>query len=176
MMTRKFLFAAGAIILLSAFTVSTAINWKIKEDYSIKFSGTSVEGIFKDLSGDILFDDTEVQNSTFSFSVDVKSINTGNGTKNKHAVSKKWFDADQFPTITFASTSVSKAASGYEVTGDMQIHGVTKQMTIPFTFTNNTFYSSFSVKRMDFGVGTMKGMSKKVSDKIDIEVSIPVTK
>jgi len=58
----------------------------------------------------------------------------------------------------------------------MQIHGVTKEMTIPFSFSDNSFKSQFSVNRIDFGVGTMQGMSKKVSNKIDLDVSIPVSK
>jgi len=167
---------AVSIILLSAFTINNSINWKISGDHSIKFTGPKVEGIFKDLKGNIQFDEKNVENSTFSFTVAVNSINTGNGMKNKHAVSDKWFDAEKYPNINFKSSKVSKTPSGYEVTGNMNIHGVTKEMTIPFTFSNNTFKSKFSLNRMDFNVGTMKGMSKKVSDKIDLEVSIPVTK
>lgn len=167
---------AGLVLLASAFTLSNAINWKVSDGHSVKFSGTEVEGIFKELNGDVVFDVANVEASKFSFSIAVASINTGNGMKNKHAVSDKWFDAKQFPNITFNSSKVSKTDKGYEVTGNMEIHGVAKVMTIPFTFENNTFKSNFSVNRLDFGVGTMQGMSKKVSNEINLEVSIPVTK
>lgn len=167
---------AGSIILLSAFTINSSINWKVSEDYSIKFSGTEVEGVFKKLEGSIQFDKNDIEHSNFSFTVAVNSINTGNGTKNKHAVSNKWFDAEKYPNISFKSIKTSKAESGYQVTGNITIHGVTKKMTIPFVFNNEVFKSKFSVNRMDFNVGTMKGMSKNVSDKINIEVSIPVSK
>jgi len=176
MKTRNYLAMAAAIILFSAFTISNSINWKISDTYSVKFSGTKVEGIFKDLKGDIQFNEVTIEDSKFSFTIDVNSINTGNGMKNKHAVGAKWFDAENHPNITFNSKKISKSANGYEVIGDMNIHGVSKEMTIPFTFENNTFKTNFSVNRMDFNVGTMKGMSKKVSNEIKLEVVIPVSK
>lgn len=176
MKTINYLIMAGAIISLSAYTLTSSVNWKMTESYSVKFSGTKVEGVFKELKGNVTFDEANLQESKFSFSIAVNSINTGNGIKNKHAVSDKWFNAETHPTITFKSKKVAKNEKGYAVTGTMNIHGVAKEMTIPFTFADNTFKSSFSVKRLDFNVGTMEGMSKKVSDSIQLEVSIPVVK
>lgn len=176
MKTTKFLLASTAIIVLSAFTFKSSVNWKISEGYSIKFSGTDAEGIFKDLEGDVQFDNANPESSSFMFTVAVNSINTGKGMKNKHAVSDKWFDAEKYPNITFKSNSVSKQGDAFIVTGNMNIHGVSKEMTIPFAFNDNSFTSQFSVNRMDFGVGTMKGMSAKVSNEIKLDVTIPVTK
>lgn len=166
----------GATLLLSAFTTMLTINWQVATGYAVKFKGTDVEGIFKTMTGDILFDENDLPNSKFSMSIDVASINTGNGLKNKHAKSDTWFDAKKYPTITFKSTKISKSTKGYQVEGTLQMHGVQKQIVIPFTFENNTFKGNFSVNRIDYGVGTMEGMSKKVSNKIDLEVSVPVTK
>lgn len=175
MKTKKFLLASVAILLLSAFTLKTSINYKISDGYSIKFSGTDAEGIFKDLKGDVQFDKANPENSSLAFTVAVNSINTGKGMKNKHAVSDKWFDAEKYPNITFKSNSVSKDGNAYKVNGIMNIHGVSKEMTIPFSFNGDSFTSKFSVNRMDFGVGTMEGMSKKVSNEIKLDVTIPVT-
>lgn len=172
----KVLGMIAAIILFSAFIVTNSMSWQIDEGYSIKFAGTDAEGIFKTLTGDIQFDENNLDASQFSTSIDVASINTGNGMKNKHAVSKKWFDAETYPAITFNSSKFDKTDSGYEVTGMIEIHGTKKEITIPFTFSDNTFNGKFSVNRMDFGVGTMKGMSKKVSNEINLEISVPVTK
>jgi len=172
----SFLAVVGMMILFSAFTVSNSMSWNISDGYSIKFAGTDAEGIFKDMTGDIQFDTENPENSTFSFTVAVNSINTGKGMKNKHAVSDKWFDAENYPNITFQSKSVSKDGNDYNVTGTMNIHGVAKEMTIPFAFNGDAFSSKFSVNRMDFGVGTMKGMSKKVSNEIKLDVTIPVSK
>ena len=176
MKTTQFIVLSMAVILLSAFTVSKSTTWKISEGHSVKFAGTDAEGIFKEVKGDIQFDMDNTESSSLAFTIPVSSINTGNGMKNKHAVSDKWFDADKYPNITFKSSSVAKEGDDYKVIGTMNIHGTDKKMTIPFTFDGKSFKSKFSVKRMDFGVGTMKGMSKKVSDEIKLDVIIPVTK
>jgi polyisoprenoid-binding protein YceI len=56
------------------------------------------------------------------------------------------------------------------------MHGTKKEITIPFTFRDNKFTGSFTVNRMDYGVGSMEGMSKKVSNEIRLEIFVPVTK
>lgn len=174
---KKVLFPALAIttLLVSAFTTLNTIRWKIADGYAIKFSGKDADGHFKNFSGDLVFDEKNLAASKFSVSLDVASISTGNGMKNKHARSEKWFDAKQFPTIQFASDNFSKTANGYAVEGTLDLHGVKKKVTIPFTFTNNTFKGSFAVNRLDYGVGTMEGMSKKVSNEIKLDISVPVT-
>lgn len=176
MKTINYLFAAGALVLFSAFTLTSTMDWKVSEKHSVKFSGTEVDGVFKTLKGDVTFDQNDLSASSFSFTIDVSSINTGNGMKNKHAVSDKWFDAEKYPTITFKSSKIFKEGTQLKVKGTMKIHGVSKEMTIPFSFGNNTIKTKFSVKRLDFKVGTMKGMSKKVSDKISLNVTIPLKK
>lgn len=175
---KQFSFAVlvGATLLLSAFTTINSVDWKISNDYSIKFKGKDAEGIFKSFTGDISFDENDLNSSIFSTSVDVSSINTGNGMKNKHAKSDLWFDAEKYPTINFTSSKFSKSKNGYTVEGTLTMHGKKKQIEIPFTFSSNTFNLNFSVNRMDFGVGTMEGMSKKVSNEITLEISVPVTK
>jgi len=93
--------------------------------------------------------------------------------KNKHAKSAKWFDAEKYPNIEFQSSNFSKTETGYSVTGTMKMHGVDKEMILPFTFANNVFKSTFSVNRIEFKIGESM---KKVSDDIKLEVSLPVTK
>jgi polyisoprenoid-binding protein YceI len=166
----------GATILLSAFAINKSIEWKISEAYSIRFKGNGAEGIFKVFSGYISFDENNLNNSKFSTTIDVASINTGNGIKNRHAKNDKWFNAKQYPSIIFNSTTFSKSPTGYQVEGTLEMHGVKKQITIPFTFASNIFQGNFSVNRLDYGVGTMDGWSKKVSNQIDLEISIPVSK
>jgi len=176
MKSLNFVVLTAAVIVLSAFTIANSSQWKIADGHAIKFAGTDAEGIFKDLKGGVQFDADKPESSSFSFTVAVNSINTGNGMKNKHAVSPNWFDAEAHPNITFKSSSVSKDGTNYKVKGTMNIHGVAKVMNIPFSYSNGKFTSKFSVNRMDFGVGTMKGMSKKVSNEIKLDVTIPVTK
>lgn len=165
----------AVIIFLSAFTMAKSTTWKIADGYSIKFSSKDPSGVFKKMTGDISFDAKNLSNSNFDVQIDVASINTGNGMKNRHAKSSKWFDAEKYPSINFTSKKFSKTASGYTVTGTLEMHGVKKELTMPFTFSNNTFKSSFTVNRIDYKIGTTKGMAKKVPVDIKLDISVPVT-
>jgi polyisoprenoid-binding protein YceI len=106
----------------------------------------------------------------------VSSINTGNGIKNRHAKSKKWFDADKFPNIHFVSSKFIKTDKGYSVMGNLSIYGITKEFIMPFTFMNNTFTSTYMINRLDFKIGTKEGMSAKVPAELLVEISVPVSK
>jgi len=163
-------------LLVTSFTVQPPLDWKISDGYEIRFKGTDAEGTFERFSGNLHFDAKNVKASKFSVQVDVQSISTGNGMKNKHAKSAKWFDAQKFPFILFTTTNISQTPQGYVAEGLLEMHGVKKSVTIPFTFVNNVFVGSFSVNRLDYGIGTMEGMSKKVSNSIKIDLTVPVTK
>ncbi len=75
--------AVAATLFFSAFTVITSTNWKIADGYSIKFTSKDPSGVFKTLKGDIAFDEKNLDASKFNLTIDVASINTGNGMK-KH--------------------------------------------------------------------------------------------
>jgi len=172
---KKFIypFAALAIISASAFTAVKSIDWKIADNYSVKFDGGDPSGEFTGLKGTISFDPNNLASSKFSTSIDVASINTGNGMKNTHAKSEKWFDAEKYPTITFNSSSISKASTGYQATGTLSMHGVEKEVTIPFTFDNNVFAGSFEINRLDYNINIAE--PEHGSAKFKVSVSVPVT-
>ncbi len=169
-------FLIAATLLLSAFATYNASHWKIADGYTIKFTSKNPSGVFTSLKGDILFDPTDLGSSKFDVVVDANSINTGIGLQNKHAKSDKWFDAAKHPHIKFKSSKIEAAAIGFEAVGVLEMHGIKKEFTMPFTFENNTFTSSFDVNRMDFKIGTTQGMSANVPELLKIDISVPVTK
>jgi polyisoprenoid-binding protein YceI len=172
----SFVLFVSAIVLFSGFVTNTNINWQIKEGYAIKFTGSSASGIFEKMKGNISFDENDLASSKFFLSIDVASIATGNWLKNRHARSDNWFNAEKYPSINFTSQKFSKSGSGFQVEGTLDMHGIKKTITIPFSFSGNTFKAKFSVNRIDYGIGTLEGMSKKVSNEIKLEISIPVVK
>ncbi|HEY4063923.1 MAG TPA: YceI family protein [Puia sp.] len=173
------LYPIAAVLLLagSAFTFLTAQSWQIAEGYNIGFSSAEAAGLFKDFKGTILFDDVNPAASKFDVTVDVASINTGNGLQNKHAKSDEWFDAAKYPQIRYTSQKIVKTGTGYQVTGDLEMHGVKKSVVIPFTFQKTAggavFTGSFMVNRNDFKIGKPGG---EVSDQLKVELSVPVKK
>jgi polyisoprenoid-binding protein YceI len=167
-------FAAIALIAASAFTVIKSQDWKITDGYSIKFDGGDPSGEFKELKGTVSFDPNDLATSKFDVSVDVATINTGNGMKNKDAKSDKWFDAEKYPVIKFTSTAITKTAEEYDAKGILDMHGVQKEITIPFTFDNNVFAGSFEINRLDYNINTAEPNHGGTKFKIDL--SVPVTK
>jgi polyisoprenoid-binding protein YceI len=175
---RKSLFLMAMLLLVGGVFAFTQVKtWKIGKDYSVEFSAKGVNGIFKTMSGTVNFDEAKLSESKFVFTIDVNSINTGNGLQNKHAVGDEWFNAEKYPNIKFTSSSFDKKESGYSVKGKLTVKDVTKEVTIPFTFTKSgnkgKIVSSFNIERSAYNVGKAGG---DVGNTIKINVTIPVTK
>ena len=174
---KKILLLTALIIfsLSSAFCFILLQDWNIATGYYIKFEGKYAEGTFDKMDGKIHFDPNDLSNSKFDVSVDVNSINTGKELKNKHAKGDKWFDAEKYPTIHFVSSQITVANSAYVVSGELELHGIKKPISIPFTFENENgkaaFHGKFKVNRGDFGIGKTTG---KESDSTSVEVLVPV--
>jgi len=177
-MKKLLLLSAILISLISVHAFAPAAGWQITDKYNIRFTGSGdVGGIFKTFKGVVLFDEKNLSASNFDISIDVASINTGNGLMNTHAKSADWFDAAKYPVIRFTSKKIVKGGNGYQVTGDLDIHGVKKEMTIPFTFQNKgtsaTFNGQFVVNRNDFHIGKPGG---EVDANVKLDVMVPVVK
>jgi polyisoprenoid-binding protein YceI len=178
-MSKRLFYPAAAMLLLagSAFTLIATQSWQIADGYSIAFSSNDASGIFKDFKGTVLFDEQNPAASKFDVTIGTASINTGNGLQNKHAKSDEWFDVAKYPQIHYSSQKIVKAGNGYQVTGDLEMHGVKKSITIPFTFQKTAkgalFAGSFTVNRNDFKVGKP---GEEVGEQIKIDLSVPVTK
>lgn len=170
-------FLLSVVLFLSAFSVFGQ-QYKTAEGYKIAFTNPDVSGTFDELSSSTLtFNEADLASSKLSFKIKVASINTGNGLQNKHARGEEWFEADKYPYIEFNSTRIEKTAEGYKATGKLQMHGVSKEVSIPFTFSKKgnkgTFIAKFSVNRTDFGVGKKNA---GVAESIKITATIPVIK
>ena len=116
-------------------------------------------GSFNDVSGSY----TLGENPSFNFTIKTESIDTRNEGRDKHLKSPDFFNAVEFPTITFKSTSVEKAGDNLKVTGDLTMHGVTKPVTAELKFwpaketrqgVKGGFETMFTIKRTDFGMNT----------------------
>jgi polyisoprenoid-binding protein YceI len=100
-------------------------------DFSILHMSLSrVNGRFGNIGGTITFDEADITKSTVNVTIDVTSIDTGVSGRDSDLKSANVFDAAQFPTATFVSTSVAKNGSGLTVNGNLTLHGVTKPVTL----------------------------------------------
>lgn len=173
---KRFIYPFATIILIiaSSFNVFMSQEWKIADSSFVKFDGGDPSGQFGGLKGTVNFDPNDLATSKFIVTLDVATINTGNGMKNTHAKSAKWFDVEKYPTIQFTSSEIVKATAGYEAKGTLSMHGVQKEVVIPFIFEENTFKGSLTINRLDYNINTDEPAHGSASFKVDIQV--PVTK
>ncbi len=145
------------------------------DTYKIAFFSKDASGVFKEMSGTVETSKPGVP-SAFNLEIDVASINTGNGIQNKHAKSAEWFNAKKFPNISFNSSEIIRNEEGTFAKGDLKIHGVTKEVTLPLEITlkdGKYFYKTkFSVKRADYNMGP----KSKVSPSIKIIAALTLKK
>jgi polyisoprenoid-binding protein YceI len=101
--------------------------------FEISHLGLSrVQGRFDKVSGHIQADPTALGNSKVTFTIQADSVDTNVAPRDADLKSGNFFDVANFPEINFVSTHVHKKGSEYVVDGDLTIHGVTKNVSIPF--------------------------------------------
>ena len=121
---------------------------------------TRITGKFTDFSIDINYVDKYQTKSSFSVSINIASINTGIPARDEDLKTKDFFEIDKYPQATFLSDSISKTNAGFITYGKFQMHGITKNIALPFRITGMDgddiigFSSRYVLKRSDFGVGT----------------------
>ncbi len=124
---------------------------------------TNVTGNFGKFSGKMESGKDDFSDAEIDFEADVNSINTNNEQRDGHLKSGDFFDAAQYPNITFKSTSFDKQTDDiYKLNGDLTAHGVTKPVTFSaelggaatdmYGQSKIGFEISGSVHRKDFGL------------------------
>ena len=130
--------------------------------FQVRHLLTKVRGRFNDFGGKIEFDESNPQHSRVDVTIQVNSIDTGEPDRDKHLRTADFFDVEKYPTLRFVSTSVTPADTTYDVVGNLTIHGVTKQVTLPASFlgtaqdpwgnTRFAFEAELKLNRKDFGL------------------------
>jgi polyisoprenoid-binding protein YceI len=151
---------------------------------------TKVRGGFNTFEGRAHLDFENPVNSSASITIDVASVDTRNAQRDDHLRTNDFFNAPEFPQITFVSTGVEQVdAENYKVTGDLTIKGVTKAITVDYEYTGtakdlygNTrvgFEGTATLNRSDFGVNFNAALETggvMVSEKINLEFEISAIK
>ena len=150
---------------------------------------TKVRGAFGDFSGTATTG-ANLENASINVDIDVNSVDTRNADRDNHLRSGDFFDVENYPKITFASTSVKAAdAQTLQVTGDLTIKDVTKSVVIDFEFdgeavdpfgnTRVGFEGSVVVNRKDFGLewnAALETGGVLVSEKVTLNFEISAIK
>lgn len=92
----------------------------------------TVRGEFSEFEGHVLLDGQDIANSTAHVVIQTASLSTGNERRDNHLRSDDFFNAEQYPTITFDGNRVEETSDGLALVGDLTIRDVTKEVRIPF--------------------------------------------
>lgn len=143
---------------------------------------SQVKGKFMSFDIDLRFDEKDVTKSSVKAVIKASSVDTGIEGRDKHLRTADFFDVEKYPEITFQSSRVRKSGKGFVATGDLTMHGVTKQIDLPFTITGKVkkdgattagFRAHTTLNRRDYGVNyTNKNTPNFVGDTIDIDIDI----
>jgi polyisoprenoid-binding protein YceI len=163
--------------------------------FRVKHIGlVDVPGYFRDFTGKINYDASDVAKSSVEFSAKMTSVDTGVAGRDNHLRSKDFFEVETFPEMTFKSTKITKKGKGWMMTGDLTMKGVTKSITFPFNVvgfvkdersggTKMGAVAETSINRREFNVnygGNMPNGVPVLSDNItvvlNIEANLPALK
>ncbi|MCP9270823.1 YceI family protein [Mycolicibacterium arenosum] len=171
----------------------TAGTWAIDPVHSsINFSVrhlvvSKVRGSFRTFSGAVVVAEDGTPSVTAEIAVD--SVDTGNEQRDAHLKAADFFDVEQFPTATFASTAVRADGDDYVLDGDFTLHGVTKPVSLKLEFNGVNpgmghgevagFEASVVLNRKDFGINIdmpLETGGAVVGDKVTITLEIEALK
>jgi len=132
----------------------------LTQDSTIGFVGSKVtgshEGGFRQFDGGIVVVDGDPTRSRVEVNIDTTSLWADNERLMGHLQSPDFFDVETYSTARFVSTQIVPAADGYEVTGNLELHGVTKSITFPATIEIQpdrvVATAEFFIQRFDFDI------------------------
>ena len=170
----------GWTVLLAVGLGQAAEHYRIAPQKSqLQFKGYSLLanalGTFHRFSGEIVADAQQLNASHVRFVIEAASLDTANTRRDQHLRSKDFLFVDQYPTITFTSTAITRDGLKYAVQGDLEMRGVTKRVTIPVTVEQRqdeiVVQGSISLNRRDFGI-QYNAFFNPVQDAVDITFTI----
>jgi polyisoprenoid-binding protein YceI len=181
-------------LILAAFLLIGLSGYARADDYVIDavHSGVTfrishlnlshIFGRFNNFSGSFTLDSSDPARSSFKLEIKSASIDTNNAGRDNHLRGPDFFNTRQFPAIKFVSTSVKPIEGGYEVTGDLTMHGETKPVTFAlkggrtadFQGGQRTGFSTeLMLKRSDFGISKFTNM---LGDEVYVSIGLEAAK
>jgi polyisoprenoid-binding protein YceI len=181
-----------ALLTMSSLCLAEPQTWQIDPNhtaaqFSVKHLGIStVRGVFERTSGTVAFDPADPTKTSIAATIDANTVNTGVQMHDNDLRRPHFLEVEKYPTITFKSTRAEAAGAGkLKVTGDLTIHGVTKQVVLDVDASSQPISdpmgkglrmganASTKINRNDFGITTMPGV---VGDEIQIVLDVELTR
>jgi polyisoprenoid-binding protein YceI len=147
---------------------------------------TNVRGGFSSVKGTVVYDPDNLAQSSVEAHIETASIKTMEEQRDAHLKSADFLDAEKFPEITFKSKKVERG----KITGDLTIHGVTREVVLqvdgptpeakdPYGNVRVGASATTKIKRSDFGLSYNAALETGgilIGDDLKIEVEVSMIK
>jgi polyisoprenoid-binding protein YceI len=168
-------FLAAAPELFLAYAPDSLVEFRVP---FLKFN--TVEGRFNRFAAAISYD-PDLKRGSVVARVDAASLDSGFETRDKDLKSASFFEVDRYPLISFRSSKVERGGKGYQLIGELTLHGVTRTVSLNLeqtgidrsdpNLTRLGFLARGMLSRSQFGVG--KGpTAATISDEVEIEIRV----
>lgn len=186
---RKLILATASILLLGTGLFAQSRTFQVDRNHTqLGFKAStflfSVPGRFQKYDVKWEGDPSKPEGGKVMVSIDTASINTGIANRDTHLKSSDFFDAQKFPKITFTSSKVWNEGGKLMVAGTLDMHGVKKELTIPFEAASGkngagndswSYQGTVTINRKDFGVGNDSiGAKISLKDNVDLNLGLVV--
>lgn len=194
---KKLITSISTIIALALPAFACASTWTIDPEHSnVGFKVrhlmvSNVKGSFDKHTGIVEIDDKDITRSKVDVSIDTSSINTNVKKRDEHLRSADFFDVAKFPAMTFVSKKIVKTGKeNLKITGDLTLHGVTKQVVLdvegpskeskdPWGAIRRGATATTKINRKDFGLvwnAALETGGVAVGEEITITLEIEMIK
>ncbi len=141
-------------------------------------------GRFNGIKGEVVID-ADAAKSSVIVEIDAKTIDTANQKRDDHLRGPDFFNVAEFPTITFESKSVKKSGSKYTVSGNLELHGVSKEVTIDMQLVGAKdvgaqaggykagFEGKLAIERKAFGI---TAFDTALGNEVELTISVETAK
>jgi len=181
------------LFILAVPVFTHAVTWEMDPAHSSfqfkvrHMTVSSVKGDFSKFRGVVMIDDKDITQMKVEMAIEAASVNTGHAQRDDHLRGPDFLDVVQYPVITFSSSKVVKADGGkLKVTGNLTIHGVTREITVdvagptaevkdPGGNFRRGATATVKISRKDFGMTWNKvldGGGLVVGDEVNIYVEV----
>jgi polyisoprenoid-binding protein YceI len=193
---RRFVLFACVLLALRATALADTSVWEIDPAHtSAQFAVrhlmvSTVRGEFSKVNGTVTLNEQDPTQSTVEATIDAASLNTRIAKRDEHLKSPDFFDVARYPTITFKSKKIEAAGDGkFKVTGDLTMHGVTKEVVLNVEGTPKPIKdptgklrigggAATRINRKDFGINYNRVLETGgvvVGDEVDITIDVELT-
>jgi polyisoprenoid-binding protein YceI len=156
------------------------------ENSKITFVASKVTGShnggFEKFSGTIDYSG-QPETSRVAITIDTTSVTTDTPDLTKHLKTADFFDVAKYPQATFESTAIKaggEKGATHTITGNLQLHGVTKSITFPATIVASPgsikVDSTFSINRKEFAINYAGAADNLIRDEVVLTLNVKATK